>query len=144
MDHLIDLGLFTDTTKGGESTSRSDSLLIDLSTDTSTTVGTQVTNLSLPASPNQLMKFKVSGTNASQLGLLRIKEEEVKIKRERLKLKDKALELDLELAEARRKVIEAELRMTSSGQDKTMTSSTDLGDFQQASMGTSQNHFISL
>ena len=54
---------------------------------------------------------------------------------------DKALELDLELAEARRKVIEAELGMTSLGQDKAMTSSTDLDDFQQASPGTSQNHF---
>ena len=144
MDHLIDLGLFTDTTEGGEGTSRSDSPLIDLSTDTSTTVDTQVTNLSLPGSPNQPMKFKVSGTIASQLGLLRIKEEEVKIKRERLKLKDKALELDLELAEARRKVIEAELGMTSSGQDKAMTSSIDLDDFQQASPGTSQNHFDKL
>ena len=93
MDHLIDLGLFTDTTEGGESTSRSDSLLIDLSTDTSSAVGTQVTNLSLPASPSQPMKFKIGGAKASQLGLLRIKEEEVKIKRERSKLKDKARDI---------------------------------------------------
>ena len=47
----------------------------------------------------------------------------------------------MELAEARRKVTEAELGMTSSGQDKAMASSTDPDDFQQASPGTSQNHF---
>ena len=42
--------------------------------------------------------------NASQLGLLRIKEEELKIKKERPRLRDEKLEIDLELAETRRKL----------------------------------------
>ena len=44
------------------------------------------------------------------LDLLKVNKKELKIKRERLRLKDQELALDLQLVEARRKLIEEELR----------------------------------
>ena len=119
MEHLIDLGIISqehaaDVTEGDTSTDTPNTWNSVLTGNLSSS--TQLTDLSLALSLERCQGSKVStsNVNASQLGLLRIKEEELKIKKERLRLRDEQMEIDLELAETRRKLMEAELGITNS------------------------------
>ena len=119
MEHLIDLGIISqehaaDVTEGDTSTDTPNTWNSVLTGNLSSS--TQLTDLSLAPSLERCQGSKVptSNVNASQLGLLRFKEEELKIKKERLRLRDEQLEIDLELAETRRKLMEAELGITNS------------------------------
>ena len=147
MEHLIDLGIISQEHAAGVTEG-------DTSTDTPNTwnsvltgnlsSSTQLTDLSLAPSLERCQGSKVptSNVNASQLGLIRIKKEELKIKKESLRLRDEQLEIDLELAETRRKLMEAELGITNSHsrqEDRSPNSFVNPAFPQQMNTGTVQS-----